>query len=528
MFFFGKNKSKHAQTLILYGSKSGNAKEVAELAHKYYQKNGRKTSCQSIKSYSPEKLKQVQHLLVVISTHGEGDPPPAARDFFKQLFATNTSSMGHLQYSVCALGDSSYQLFCEAGRKIDSRLQELGGKNFYPLTECDVDFSKTAVEWIKGSCQHINGKNEKSQPDDGFSITLDEKSTYQATLLNKKLLSASEAETTCYHLTLRAPGFSFLPGDSIEVKPQNPLRLVEQITRLFPVKEVNTQEKQESEKELANREITKVCEKTLHNYQQEAQNENLADLLHDDQRIADYVSCANVLDMLHDFPSPHISLPVLVSILPPLGYRQYSLASCARNDENFDLMIKSVSYQFQNTLHEGAATYYLCKTLAPGDSFSFRPLSNPYFRLPANANIPVIMIANGSGIAPFRAFLQYCETHTLITPTWLVFGARRQKTDFFYKSEITKYIKNGVLQKLDYAFSRDSEEKFYVQHVLLQKKHELLQWLQKGAHIFVCGSVKMGVHIHDSLNIILQDQKKIPLSGIDDLISTNRYHEDVY
>ncbi len=528
MFFFGKNKDKEDQTLILYGSKSGNSKVVARLAQKYYHKNGKKALCDSIKSYSPEKLNHVQHLLLVISTHGEGDPPPAAKEFFKKLFTQNASSMAHLQYSVCALGDSSYQLFCEAGRKIDTRLQELGAKNFYPLAECDADYSKTAVEWIKGSWHSIHGNGKEDNPDSGIELSIDKISSYPARLINKRLLSVSDAENACYHLTFKAEGFSFLPGDSIEVKPQNLVWLMDKIAHLYLTPNAGDQEKKQAMESLKDHEITNVTEKTLRSYQEKAENNDLTDLLQEPQRIADYISCANVLDVLQDFPSLKVSLPALAKVLPPLRYRQYSLASCAGSDGSFDLMIKPVSYQFRNILHEGAASHYLCKTMAAGDTFMFRPLPNPAFRLPADKNLPLIMIANGSGIAPFRAFLQQCAASEIKPPTWLIFGERHQQTNFYYKEDITYYKNIGVLQKLNLAFSRDAEEKLYVQHVLQQQQQALLQWLKKGAHIYVCGSVKMGEQVYQTINALLQKQDVLPITGIDDLISADRYYEEVY
>ncbi|MEX0981963.1 MAG: flavodoxin domain-containing protein [Bacteroidales bacterium] len=531
MALFGRNNRQNTDTLILYGSKSGNAKKVAQLAQKYLMKNGHKTSFVNIKKYSPENLQRVQHLLVIISTHGEGDPPPAAKGFFKEVLSNNMSSLAHLKYSVCALGDSSYRLYCEAGRKMDNRLKELNAKPFYPRTECDVDFSASAVKWIKGSCQQLNGSC-KINGNDIIENKALSKATYHARLVNKKVLSAGNTKKLCYHIELKTEhrDINFKPGDSIEILPENPTWLVEKILNITGIELGNcvNGNKNLSSKLLKELEITSISERTLRKYHEKVNNKILTSLLETPRELSAYLTCANVLDMLTDFNSTSFSISDLEDILPPVRYRQYSIASGQKNCTSVELTIKPVKYLYKDSWHEGAASNYLCHTLDIGTSISFRLFRNPDFYLPKVLSLPVIMIANGTGIAPFRAFLQQRETLGLIGKTWLLFGERCSYSDFYYKEEMVAFQQNGVLEKLNVAFSRDREQKVYVQDIIEEKSDELLNWLQDGAHIYVCGSLKMGKSVMKVLNAMLRGKKVEGISGVENLISLCRYHEDVY
>jgi sulfite reductase alpha subunit-like flavoprotein len=530
---FWKRKSNHASdSLILYATKSGNAKHVAEQARRYFKRNGLKPGIANISGIKPEKLGEIENLLVVISTDGEGEPPPTAKRFFREINSAGMDDLPRLNYAVCALGDSSYPFFCEAGRRIDLRLRELNARPLYPRVECDADFSGPAADWIKGTYLKLSHSNSEALHESGENILIEQKSQYTGILKAQQLLSAPDDEKPCYHIEIetKEENFSYKPGDCIELKPENPLWLAEKIVSLtcFGLPETvkaGMGLKNRLHKEL---EITRISEKTLRKYHDKTQNQALKELLDQPVKLKRYLAYANVLDMVIDF-RPCVIIYELVKILPLLSYRQYSIASYPRKDaRGFDLLVKTVQYTNRDELHEGAASNYLCRTLKTGQSFCFRQYRSPDFHLPDNTKLPIIMIATGTGLAPFRAFLQQRAVNGIKGNTWLIFGERNTSSGSYFGDEFREFLDTSILEKMDTAFSREGHKPVHVQDIVFQKNFEVLHWILKGAHIYVCGSISMGKDVWKCFNDLLNKNPEHGITSVDDLTEHGRYHEDIY
>ena len=527
------NNALHGEhaTIILYATRSGNAKAVAELAHKYYHQHGLSHAFSDVADFAPENLARFNNLLMVVSTDGEGEPPPSAENFYNAISADSMPALSNLKYAVCALGDSSYEYFCEAGRQMDRLLQQLDAKPFYLRMECDVEFSNAAIAWIKETYQHLIGANGQYSKNDA-SLFIPKKPSFTAVLSKKRLLSSYNAEVPCYHLELahESGSFHYQPGDSIELKPENPLWLVNEILKVTRAERdtFTGQNKTLQEMLLKELELTTLSEQTLKNYQLKTGNQQLYNLLQDRSKLTEFISKAHVLDLLLEY---NTSLPAenLADILPPIRYRQYSIASCPEYaGSDIHLMIKPVNKNYNGKKHEGAASTYLCNFLIKDQPFQFRHYPNAGFHMPAETEALLIMIANGTGLAPFRAFLQRREALGLKGNTWLVFGEKYRDADFYYKEEILDFQQKGVLERLDLAFSRENAHKNYVQHAIMEKSGEIIRWIQKGAHMYVCGSLKMGKSMKETMNNILSGQQIERLFKVQDLMALKRYHEDVY
>jgi sulfite reductase alpha subunit-like flavoprotein len=527
-----KKKDNNADTLILYATKSGNAKSVAHLAHKYYKKNGWKTRCANISKYSPIQLHNISHLLLVVSTDGEGEPPPSAKKFFKSLYSSQMPQLGHLKYTVCALGDSTYQLFCEAGKNIDQRLQQLRAEQIYPRVDCDIDFAEPAISWIKDSYHHLSGNGTGTHDTTLEELNVAEKPHFTGKVITKEQLSSDESGSSCFHLKIaHDDGFTgYEPGDSIEIKPENPDWMVHELLNIMETNAHLVVEEKDTIKDKLKKEkeITRLTEKTLRQYHEKYPNPALSSLLKNKSELFSYFSCANVIDMLQDFRTATISPTDLLDMLPSVSYRQYSIASGATTERHsLELLVKTQCYNSNGRKHVGAASNYLCNELSLNASFTFRLYQNSYFRFPENPENPVIMIAVGTGIAPFRAFLQQRAALGIKSKTWLIFGEKNSCENFYYEEELHEFRKNKVLEKFDVVFSRDYSEKRYVQDFLMDKQHDVLAWLENNAHIYVCGSIAMGKGVRICLNEVLQGTDS-SASSVEDLIIHHRYHEDVY
>ena len=523
MGIFQRNKKAY-DTCILYATVSGNSKKIATLTQKFYSRHGIKASCHSTKKLLPQKLKGYKNLLVVISTDGEGDPPPMAIRFFDGLFSKNMSRLQDLRYSVCALGDSSYEKFCETGKQIDERLAQLGATPILPRVDCDADYSDAAIKWIKQTLHSLNGNSSgMEQPDisiDTLPVPIETKIT------KKRLLSSQKSDNPCFHLELRSKEdlSDILPGDSIDIKPLNPSWMIKEI--LKEIKDAKTDDTFEKFL-LSEAEITTLSKSTVLNYQKKANNRVLQGLINNPKDLKDFVLKANFLDLLTDFPVELTSLDVR-GILPKLKGRLYSVASDNHFTQNeLHLTVKAVRFNFRKRKHEGAGSIHLTEQLSVGTSIQIKHYPNLEFRLPEKTGTPLILIGVGTGVAPFRAFWQKYKRINVQQKIWLIWGDKYRDTDFIYKDEINQMSSENIIKNLDVVFSREGDNKIYVQDILQKRRAELQIWIKNGAHIYVCGSLAMAASIKETF-LGLSEDDQLPDINWEKLFEEGRYHVDAY
>ncbi|WP_430811326.1 MULTISPECIES: diflavin oxidoreductase [unclassified Carboxylicivirga] len=494
---------------ILYGTKTGNAQLIAQQAHKYYHQCGIESECYNMEKYDVGRLPSENKLLLVISTDGEGELPPNARRFFKLLQHPDMPSLSGLQYALCALGDSSYDNFCGAGKMLDNQLKKLGAIPLMSRVDCDLDFKKAALQWIQNSYDTIaDVKKDPLKPD----LKLDKPDSIATTLIRRRQLTKTKVEKAVFHIELdnTQNTVEYAAGDCIEIIPSNPPTLIRRI-----IEKLNLDETQHlisynrSLEYLLHRqfEITRLTRPVLRRYMKLNKAQALADLYNNKEALRAYLNNADILDLISDYPCP-MDADEFVSILQPIHSRYYSIASGYKaHPEQIDLTVKTIRFQHKKRQYEGAGSTYVNEGLEEGATVHFRLVSNPDFHLPGDSSTPVIFIGVGTGIAPYRAFLQDMEAQGIKNKAWLIWGDKQQAHDFLYEDELISFYKNNTLAFLNTAFSRDQENKEYVQHRLSEYKDRLMTWLDNGALIYLCGHNGMGDQVKQTLISLYMSEK---------------------
>ncbi|MDQ6595728.1 assimilatory sulfite reductase (NADPH) flavoprotein subunit [Bacillus salipaludis] len=537
---------------IIYGSQSGNSKGLANKAAKTLEGNGYLVTLSSMSDYKPNNLKKVQNLLIVVSTHGEGDPPDNAMTFHEFLHSKRAPKLEGLQFSVLALGDSSYEFFCQTGKQFDDRLEELGGTRLYPRFDCDVDFDEPAAEWLEGVLSSLKdaqgaGAAEAAAAASTLQTIESEYSRtnpFKAEVLDNINLNGrgSNKETHHLELSLEGSGLTFEPGDSLGVYPENDPALVEQLlNELKWSKEDQVTVKQGDVRTLQEAlqsyyEITTLTKPLLEKIAPLSTNEGLKELVAqgNGEKLKEYINGRDILDLVRDFGPWGDSAQEFVSILRKIPVRLYSIASSlAANPDEVHLTIGAVRYEANGRERKGVASTYVAERLEPGDHVSVFVQQNENFKLPKNPETPIIMVGPGTGVAPFRSFIQEREETGAEGKSWLFFGDQHFVTDFLYQTEMQKWLKNGALTKLDVAFSRDTEEKVYVQHRMLEQSKELYKWLEEGAVVYICGDEKHMAHdVHNTFIKIIAKEGGLSREKAEEYLAEmqqqKRYQRDVY
>ncbi len=522
------------EIVILYGSHSGNSEFIAKEAQKYLKKNGLSATACDMAKYAFGKLTHEKSVLIVVSTQGEGDPPDSAQKFCKNLFAENAPSLTNLKFAVCALGDSSYEHFCQTGKNIDRRLAELGAVRFHRRVDCDAEFHQAASTWVSDVLGKYSGITE-SVP---VQIhTESQHRLFPATVKEKRRLNEGSPSES-YHIALVVddPDFLYQSGDTVGIFPENQAELTDQILKqlnVSPEKTIRFENKLVPLRKLLTTqlELTSISKKLLDDYKKLTQNPELKTLLSDEKRLRDYIRHRDVLALLIKFPfsgNPEDFIAVLRKLQP----RYYSIASSQRKHPGeVHLIVKLVQSEQNGRTRLGACSSYLNRWIEAGQKIHLQLIPNDHFRMQTNES-PMIMIASGTGIAPFRAFLEEMETANLRRKSWLIFGEKHRDSDFFYQKEWEYGLANNYLTRLDLAFSRDQAEKVYVQHKIEEQADEFYQWLNRGAHVYVCGSVIMGNEVRQAICRAMQKAGKMTeeksLEYWDKLIENNRVHQDLY
>lgn len=535
--FTKKKVNDQAVLTILYGGQSGNSAFLAKEAKKYLQKNNFIPRVVNMAKYDFQQLEGEEHLLMLVSTHGEGEPPEAASRFYRFLFSEEAPRLDRLNFAVCGLGDSSYEHFCQTGKDMDRRLHELGGTRLFDRVDCDVEFHQSAAQWLSGILAVL--QNHGGAKTETLQIEADtQRKTFQAVVRQKfRLNTGSDSATFHVVLSVDHRDFSYQPGDSISIIPRNPDLLVQLVLRRLGYTEdveVNYDDDSHSFQWLLTHafELTTLSRGLLRRYQAVSKSAGLEALLADEKELNRYLKNHDVADLFADFPS-QAGPGELVSIFRKLQARLYSIASSPRiHPGEVHLTVKQVCFSNRGREREGACSSYLNQRLVPGESLPIQVVPNEQFRLPAKPDVPVIMVGAGTGVAPFRAFMQERAQQQSPSKNWLFFGEKRQQYDFLYREDWAGWLSNRRLSRLDLAFSRDRDEKVYVQHKIRQEESTFFEWLNQGAHVYVCGSVAMGHAVRETIRELvalagnLSDRESE--NYLNSLMEEGRWHMDVY
>lgn len=535
---------------VLYGSQTGNAQSLAEQLTEKLKAENYTVTLSSMDEFKPNALKKLQYLFLIVSTHGEGDPPDNAMLFHEFLFSKRAPKLDGLSYSVLALGDSSYELFCQTGKEFDERLAELGAARLCPRVDCDLDFEEPAAEWFAAVIQSLREKQHVQQPQASIAVstvkqseTFSRSNPFYAEVLENINLNGrgSNKETRHLELSIEGANFQFEPGDSLGIYPENDPLLVDAIMEEMGWKDElvtihkNGDELPIRDALLKHFEITVLTKPLIEKAASFSRTpDEIKNLLEQAEKLREYVYGRDLLDLIRDFSLSGVDAKEFVSILRKMPPRLYSIASSLKaNPDEVHLTIGKVQYDAHGRQRFGVCSSQCADRIEVGDTLPVYIHQNPNFRLPDNADVPVIMIGAGTGIAPYRAFLQEREEIGAQGKTWLFFGEQHFLTDFLYQVEWQRWLNVGVLSKIDLAFSRDTDKKIYVQHRMLEKSKEVYEWIQEGAVVYVCGDEKrMAKDVHETLQTILMKEGNMTEEKAKEYLQSmqkeKRYQRDVY
>lgn len=513
---------------IAYGTETGNSKKLASEFAAKAKKNGITAKVVSLDQYRLNDLPKEEYFLSIVSTHGEGDPPAAAKKFYDHIH-TNGFKLDKLKYGVLALGDTSYPLFCTAGEEVDRQLEKLGGKRIIPLQKCDVDYESDAEGWFTQVLHQLSFSAPAANAQVAAAPPVAKKSTgkkiYNGTVLTNINLNDRGSNKETHHIEIAADDIEYLPGDSLGVIPENPLRIVEPIVELLNIDRQKTftfrHEEVTAFDLLKNKlNIFYLPERVVSKY---------AALVEQDipsTKIA-------LLDLLKIYPlKDNSQFDELIEILEPIAPRLYSISSSPEaHSGEVHITVARDKFHVNDEWKCGLCSDYLSQ-LPVDNNIEFYIHKNNQFRLPADDR-DIIMIGPGTGIAPFRSFLAQRDATGATGRNWLFFGDQHFVTDFLYQTELQNWKEAGTLTKINVAFSRDQKEKVYVQHKMLKHGEELYNWINNGASIYVCGAKEpMSADVEDTLMQIVEKfgNKTIEeaVQFVEQLKEDGRYLKDVY
>jgi sulfite reductase (NADPH) flavoprotein alpha-component len=539
---------------ILYGTETGNARDLGKALAAAAAERGLAPRLFDMADYKVRQLKDEQDLLVVVSTYGEGDPPQPSLGFFEFLEGRRAPQLPDLRYSVLALGDSTYEKYCEAGKRIDRRLQELGATRLHDRVDCDLDYEdpasawsgvlvdRLAVETAERSAEVVRLFPQAAASAPTAGPAHDKRNPFPAAVLESLRIVGrhSSKDTRHVEIDLTGSGLVYEPGDALGIVAANDPAVVARLldaTGLDAAASVSIKSETLTLAEALERrfEITIGSPRFVDSWAKLSGADALKRLTGEDavtERLA-FLEGHHVVDIVRQFPVTGLDAESLLAGLRPLQPRLYSIASSlAAGAEEAHLTVAPVRYSLHGEARGGVATTLLADRIAPGDTLPVYVQANPHFRLPKD-KAPIVMIGAGTGVAPYRAFLQEREAAGQTSPAWLFFGERNFRSDFLYQSEWQDWLKNETLGRMDVAFSRDRTDKVYVQHRMLERAGDLYAWLEEGAHLYVCGDAKaLAPDVHETLIRIIAEQGGKGREAAEDYVrqlgAAHRYQRDVY
>ncbi|OLO06130.1 assimilatory sulfite reductase (NADPH) flavoprotein subunit [Salinicola socius] len=533
---------------VLYGSQTGNAEGVAELAAERAGAKGFDVTLLSMADASKKTLKAVERLLVVVSTQGDGDPPDPALEFHELMMGRKAPKLAGLRFAVLGLGDASYEHFCQTGKEFDARLAELGGEAIHERMDCDVDYEETAETWIDEVLESLAGDLATPPPTQVAATDASQhvqpryskKHPFLAEVLTSQPLNGRDSDKQTLHLelSLEESGLEYLPGDAVGVVPQNDPGHVDELIEMLKFDAESPLEEGRVLRDalLTDFEVTTLTRPFLQQWAEWSQAPELRRLLGEEARdeLRDWLHGRQIIDVVEQFPVEGIDAAQFSAALRKLPPRLYSIASSqAAVPDEVHLTVAVVRYETHGRARNGVTTSYLADRIEPGDRVPIYIDRNKQFKLPDDDEAPLIMIGPGTGVAPFRAFLQEREERGAGGDNWLFFGDRRFRSDFLYQSEWLKWRQHGLLTRLDVAFSRDQADKVYVQDRLREQAETLYAWLEAGAYVYVCGDAEfMAPDVHQALRDVIREQGGHGEAGADDYLremqQEKRYQRDIY
>ena len=539
---------------ILYVSQTGNAKGVAQQLAQSAQAAGISVNLKNVADFKAKSLKSETHLLIVASTNGEGEAPDDGLEFHEFLYSKKAPKLPNLKYSVLALGDSSYEFFCQTGKDFDERLKALGATQVSPRVDCDLDYDSEAKTWttkiVESLKDELTSSADALAPVVNLPVSNNAASVYNkqhpfaAEFLVSQKITGRESAKDVRHIEidLAESGLQYQPGDALGVWFENDAALVDELLQVlaFSGDETVTFTKDDSEQTLSIREalisvfeITLTAPSFVDFWAKTSGSAPLLAVAEDKNTLREFAGKHQLVDILKLAPA-QVTPQELIEVLRKITPRLYSIASSqAEVDEEVHLTVGLVSYEQDGQLRLGGASGYLAQRLEEGGKVNVFVEHNDNFRLPDSDDTPVIMIGPGTGVAPFRAFMQEREARDASGDNWMFFGDQTFTQDFLYQVEWQNYLKSGLLTKMNVAFSRDQAEKVYVQDRLKEQAKDVFAWLERGAHLYICGDAnRMAKDVHNTLLDIVAEQGQLPTEQAEDYLKTlrvsKRYQKDVY
>lgn len=546
-------QTQTAQTVtILYGSQTGNGRGVAKALADKAQAQGYAVNLASMGEYNVRQLKQEAVLLLVVSTHGEGEAPDDAIELHKFLASKRAPKLDNLHYSVLALGDSSYEFFCQTGKDFDARLAALGAKSLLPLIECDVDYEAAAGQWHADVLEAVKPLIETSSASVvsiGTAKAIGEseftkQNPYSAEVLVSQKITGRGSDRDVRHveIDLGDSGLTYQAGDALGVWFSNNEVLVDEVLAGLSLAAdelvtLGTESLSLKQALVDKKELTQLYPGLVKAWAELSGSAELLALSEDKEQVRHFILKHQFADLVTQYPLSNNSVTLnaakLLELLRPLTPRLYSIASSQSEVETeVHLTVALVEDERHGSARFGGASHFLASA-QEGTQVKVYVESNKHFRLPENPETPVIMVGPGTGVAPFRAFMQERVAQGIKGDSWLFFGNPHFEQDFLYQTEWQQYLKNGDLSRIDVAFSRDQAHKIYVQHRIKEQGQALWQWLQNGAHLYICGDAeRMAKDVHQALIEVAVEVGGLNTEAaeayFETLRSDKRYQKDVY
>ena len=536
-----------AELNIIYGTQTGNCEQLAEQAAQQAEQLGMLPIIHDMDDIEVEQLATFERLFIICSTYGEGEMPDNAQTLWQQFEQQTDLNLSSMFYSVLALGDTSYDEFCLAGKLWDERLQQLGAQRINERVDCDVDFSDLADQWITTSLEQIKDKGtlttatvtSSSKKTKKPQAKFTKQSPLQATLLEKRCLNHQDSSKEIYHyeFSLEQSGESYQVGDALHIVPQNSQSLVDAIVTQLDLTDKGETEALTIDNELLQQLEIRTPSKDLLQFLSEKSSDSpLTQLLNQDDKTAlnDYLWGKDSLDLLRLHEDIKLSADEFIGLCKPLNARAYSISSSENlHNDQVHVTISNVRYENPDRQYNGVCSTFLADEIEVGEKVACYFSSNKHFTVPQDDQASMIMVGPGTGIAPFRAFLQERQARQAKGKNWLFFGDRNEKNDFIYQQEIQQWQQTNLLTKLDLAFSRDQEQKIYVQHKMLQQGAELFSWLEAGAYFYVCGDAYyMAKDVEAALCSVIKEHGQLndeqTAQYLQALKKDKRYVRDVY
>lgn len=529
---------------ILYGTQTGNAEAVANDAADRARAKGFTPRVAELDSVSMDQLAAMQTLIVMVSTYGVGEMPDNACQFWEDLSSTTAPRLENLAFAVLALGDTSYDEFCQAGKLIDTRLEQLGARRMVDRVDCDVDFEDPAEDWL-GRAIPQGGGATPAPADTAVPAPAKSgwtrKNPYSAVICDNRTLSGTGSAKEIRHIAfdLGDSGMTYEAGDALGVLPINAPDLVAAwLDRLGAPADAAVAGQDQSLGTVLTRhyEITTPSRDLIRAIEARADNDELSHVLGngDKEALERYLWNKDALDLLTLVPEQSLDPAEVLSWLKPLQHRAYSISSSPKaHPGEVHLTVAALRWMHDGRAHRGVCSTYLADLADDAGTTGIFMSPNKSFRVPQDDSVPMIMVGPGTGIAPFRAFLEERQARGATGMNWLFFGDQHRASDFIYADEIAGFSQSGLLTRLDLAFSRDQDAKIYVQHRMLENGKDLFAQLEEGGYFYVCGdATHMARDVDDTLHQIIQTQGGLTPEAATEYVNRlkrdKRYVRDVY